>query len=144
MSIPFGIFNLYQKRFAERFDYSRALLKKGFDFEKKESYQFNRKDALWARSADELNELWRMRVKNDWLRLKLAGKDDRASPKHWINAMTIPEQPVKIKSEDVFQYFMNAYSMAMTAYQLFGVRASEEFIFDEAISCCIGACFISG
>jgi carboxyl-terminal processing protease len=29
-------------------------------------------------SADELDELWRKRVKNDWLRLKLAGKDDKA------------------------------------------------------------------
>jgi carboxyl-terminal processing protease len=37
LSIPFGIFNLYQQRFAERFKYSRSLLKKGFDFEKEES-----------------------------------------------------------------------------------------------------------
>jgi carboxyl-terminal processing protease len=31
-----------------------------------------------AKSDAEVKDLWRKRVKNDWLRLKLAGKDDKA------------------------------------------------------------------
>src|SRR5665647_1212189 len=90
LSIPFGIYNLYQQRITERFTYARSLLKKGFDFNKKESYQYSRKDAPWPKSREELNDLWHKRVKNDWLRLKLAGKDKKASSPHWTNAMQIP------------------------------------------------------
>ena len=129
LSTPFGIFNLYQQRFAERFDYSRSLLKNGFDFGKKESYQFTRKNALWAKSADELNELWRKRVKNDWLRLKLAGKDNKSIvetlDKRYEKSLSSLS---KIKSEDVFQNFMNAYAMSIDPHTNYlGVRASEEF-----------------
>jgi carboxyl-terminal processing protease len=129
LSIPFAIFNLYQQRIAERFVYARSLLKKGFDFNKKESYQFSRKDAPWPKSTDELNDLWRKRVKNDWLRLKLAGKDDKSIVetlgKRYDRSLTSLS---KVKSEDVFQSFMNAYTMAIDPHSnYFGVRESEEF-----------------
>jgi carboxyl-terminal processing protease len=61
LSIPFAIFNLYQQRMTERVAYARSLLKTGFDFTRKESYQYNRKDAAWPKSTDEMNDLWRMR-----------------------------------------------------------------------------------
>ena len=76
LSAPFAIFNLYIQRVAERTAYARELLKQGFDFSKDESYQYQREKAPWAKTADELNDVWRKRVKNDWLRLKLAGKKD--------------------------------------------------------------------
>jgi len=129
LSIPFAIFNVYQQRITERFTYARSLLEKGFDFKIKESYQFTRKNALWPKSEDELNDLWRKRVKNDWLRLKLAGKDDKSIVdtlgKRYDNSLNSLS---KVKSEDVFQDFMNAYAMAIDPHtNYFGVRASEEF-----------------
>ncbi|HUW76904.1 MAG TPA: tail-specific protease, partial [Gallionella sp.] len=129
LSIPFGIYNLYQQRIAERYVYARSLLKKGFDFTKNESYQFTRKDAPWAKSETELNDLWRKRVKNDWLRLKLAGKDRQSIvetlDKRYQNSL---DSLSKVNSEDVFQDFMNAYAMSIDPHtNYFGVRASEEF-----------------
>jgi carboxyl-terminal processing protease len=129
LSIPFAMFNLSQQRITERFTYARTVLKKGFDFKKNESYQFIRKNAPWPKSEDELNDLWRKRVKNDWLRLKLAGKDDKSIAaildKRYDNSLSSIS---KAKSEDVFQYFMNAYAMAIDPHtNYFGVRASEEF-----------------
>jgi carboxyl-terminal processing protease len=129
LSIPYGIYNLYQQRINERLVYARSLLTNGFDFTKKESYQFNRKDASWPKSADELNDLWRKRVKNDWLRLKLAGKSDKSIVatlgKRYENSL---KSLSKVKSEDVFQSFMNAYGMSVDPHtSYFGVRASEEF-----------------
>lgn len=129
LSIPFGIFNLYQQRIAERFTYARSLLKKGFDFDKKESYELTRKNASWPKSEDELNDLWRKRVKNDWLRLKLAGKDNKSIVetlgKRYDNYL---DGLSKVKSEDAFQNFMNAYTMSIDPHtNYFGVRASEEF-----------------
>ena len=129
LSIPFGIYNLYQKRISERFTYARSLLRKGFDFRKKESYQFSRKNAPWPKSEQELNDLWRKRVKNDWLRLKLAGKSKKSIvatlDKRYKKSL---DTLSKVNSEDIFQSFMNAYTMAIDPHtNYFGVRASEEF-----------------
>lgn len=129
MSLPFAIHHLYLQRTAERIAYARSLLANGFEFESKESYQFARKKAAWPKSIDEMNELWRKRVKNDWLRLKLAGKDSKSIVetlnKRYDNAL---KGISKVKSEDVFQVFMDAYAMAIDPHtSYFGVRASEEF-----------------
>ncbi len=129
LSIPFAIFNLFQQRVAERFVYARSLLKKGFDFNVKESYEFSRKNEPWPKSEAELNDLWRKRVKNDWLRIKLAGKDDKSIvetlDKRYGNSL---ESLSKVNSEDAFQDFMNAYAMTIDPHtNYFGVRASEEF-----------------
>lgn len=72
LGMPFSIFNLYEQRVAERIAYARGLLPKGFDFTAREDYDFDREDAAWAANDAELDEIWRKRVKNDWLRLKLA------------------------------------------------------------------------
>jgi carboxyl-terminal processing protease len=136
LSIPFAMFNLYQQRIAERFSYARSLLKNGFNFTRNESYQYARKDAPWPISEEELNELWRKRVKNDWLRLKLAGKSDASIVdtlgKRYDNSLSSLS---KVKSEDVFQSFMNAYAMAIDPHtNYFGARASEEFNISMSLS----------
>jgi len=129
LSIPFGIFNLYQQRIAERYTYARSVLKEAFDFNKKESLQLTRKNAAWAQTEKELNELWRKRVKNDWLRLKLAGKDNKSIietlDKRYEKSLN---NLSKVKSEDVFQNFMNAYATSIDPHtNYFGVRDAEEF-----------------
>jgi len=129
LSIPFAIFNLYEQRVTERLNYARSLLKNGFDFKINESYQFERKNAPWQQTESELNDLWRKRVKNDWLRLKLAGKEDKSIAdtlrKRYDNSLT---GLTKIKSDDVFQNFMNAYAMSIDPHtNYFGIRASDEF-----------------
>jgi len=129
LSAPFAIFNLYEQRVAERTATARELLKKGFDFGVDESYNYDRAKTAWAKSADELNDLWRKRVKNDWLRLKLAGKDDakirETLDKRYANYMDRIRQ---LNAEDVFQTFMNAYAMAIEPHTNYlGPRASENF-----------------
>ena len=129
LRIPYAIFNRYQQSIEERINYARALLKNGFDFKEHENYQLSRKNSAWAHSENELNELWRKRVKNDWLRLKLAGKDDKAIrdtlTKRYDKMLSGLS---KINSDDVFQYFMNAYTMAIDPHtRYFGKRAAEEF-----------------
>jgi len=129
LTVPFAIFNLCQQRITERYTYARSLLTRGFDFNSKESYQYTRKSAPWARSEEEINDLWRRRIKNDWLRLKLAGKNDKiiaeTLSKRYDNSLN---SLAKIKSEDVFQNFMNAYATAIDPHTNYlGVRASEDF-----------------
>jgi carboxyl-terminal processing protease len=71
----FEIFNLYQARVKERVVHARALLDKDiFAFEGSDRWEYDREHAPWATDAAELDTLWQQSVRNDWLRLKLAGK----------------------------------------------------------------------
>ena len=111
---PFAIFNLYTKRATERFTYARSLLKKGFNFDKAETYQFSRDKKSWSKTEADALDLWRKRVKNDWLRLKLAGKDDKSIAavldKRYDNSL---KRIGRANSEDAFNAYMNAYTTAI-------------------------------
>jgi carboxyl-terminal processing protease len=129
LSLPFSIYNLYQQRFNERMGYARELLKTKFDFTKDESLQLDREKAPWPKTEDEARDLWRKRVKNDWLRLKIAGKDDKAIratlDKRYENYQN---RLKKLNNEDVFQMFMNAYAMSIEPHTNYlGPRSAENF-----------------
>ncbi|SDF65698.1 MULTISPECIES: carboxy terminal-processing peptidase [unclassified Duganella] len=130
LSVPFAIFNLYQQRFNERIAYARELVKQGkFEFASDESYQYDREKVDWAKSDAEVKDLWRKRVKNEWLRLKLAGKDDKSIretlDKRYEGYLS-PSR--KLTSEDVFQIFMNAYAMSIEPHTNYlGPRAADNF-----------------
>ncbi len=126
---PFVIFNVYECRAAERLAYARTLLQKGFDFQRDEALLIDRKDQPWPATEDQLQNLWRKRVKNDWLRLKLAGTDDpgivRILDKRYGSAF---KRLGKITSADAFEAFMNAYTMAIEPHTNYmGPRAAEDF-----------------
>lgn len=129
LSIPFSIFNLYEKRITDRMTYARSLLNTKFDFSEQETYPLMRDKAPWPATDEESKDLWRKRVKNDWLRLKLAGKDDASIrdtlEKRYQNSL---ERIYKYKSDDVFQMFMAAYTTSVDPHtDYFGASASAEF-----------------
>ena len=129
LSLPFAIFNLYSKRVVERFAYARSILGEKINFQEKESYRFDREKETWPASEQEMRELWRKRVKNDWLRLKLAGKDDKSIfetlDKRYENSQ---RRVSRTKSDDAFQSFMNAYAMAIEPHTNYLVpRTAEDF-----------------
>ncbi len=129
LSIPFSIFNLYEKRVGQRTAYALELLKKGFSLDSDETYTFDRDEAKWAAGTRALDQLWQKRVENDWIRLKLAGKDDaeirKTLSRRYENYLDRVHQ---LDSEDVFQTFMNAYATAIDPHtNYFGPRASQNF-----------------
>ena len=129
LTIPFAMFNLYEQRVVERFAYARTLLQGRFDFQANESFQITRDKEAWPKTEAEMRDLWRRRVKNDWLRLKLAGKDDKNTAevldKRYGNFL---KRIGRIKSTDAFQTYMNAYTMAIEPHTNYmGPRAAEDF-----------------
>jgi carboxyl-terminal processing protease len=129
LRVPFAIFNLYENRVTQRFAYARTLLEKGFDFQEDESYQLSREKARWPQTEADMRELWRKRVKNDWLRLKLAGKSDTdivsLLDRRYDN---FQKRIARINSTDAFQTFMNAYTTAIEPHTNYmGPRAAEDF-----------------
>jgi carboxyl-terminal processing protease len=129
LSIPFAIYNIYGERIDERMTFARQLLNEKFDFSSNESYSIARDKKPWPASTAERDALWRKRIKNDWLRLKLAGKEDAAIrdtlTKRYENTLA---RANKSKADDVFQLFMAAYTTSVDPHtDYFGANASAEF-----------------
>jgi carboxyl-terminal processing protease len=129
LSLPFSIFNLYQQRVVERLGYARTLLTQPIDFKLHENMELSRDKLAWPQSEADMHDLWRRRVKNDWLRLKIAGKDNASIAgildKRYAHSM---QRVAKAKSEDAFQTFMNAYTMSIDPHTNYlAPKAAEEF-----------------
>ena len=129
LTTPFAIFNLYKQRLGERLVYARALLGQKFDFSQQESYTFQRAKEPWAATDAEAKDLWRKRVKNEWLRLKLAGKDDKAIRETLEKRYDYTLARLKkLNSEDGFELFMNAYARSIEPHTNYlGPKAKEDF-----------------
>ncbi|MEX2606945.1 MAG: carboxy terminal-processing peptidase [Kiritimatiellia bacterium] len=63
----YAAFELIKERAENRVAFVTKLLDEGFDFEKEESFVWRRKDAPWAKDDAEWDELWRKKVKNEYV-----------------------------------------------------------------------------
>ncbi|MEO6137442.1 MAG: carboxy terminal-processing peptidase [Luteimonas sp.] len=126
----YAIFTLYKKRVADRLAYARSLLKQDiFDFSGNDRWYYDRDKAPWAADNAALDSLWKESVRNDWLRLKLAGKkpDDirKTLDKRYAN---LAESIGELNGEDAFQSFLNAYTAAIDPHtDYFNPRTAERF-----------------
>lgn len=136
LSAPFAIFNRFTQRVAAQFAYAQSLLKDGFDFQKNESYSLARSKSTWPANETEMRDLWQKRVKNDWLGLKLAGKDDASIREMLAKRYDAALKRIgKIQSVDAFQSFMNAYTMTIEPHTNYmGSRESEDFDISRRLS----------
>ena len=136
LAVPFDIYNTFLQRAVQRMTYARSLLKDGFNFDGDETYRYDRKDAPWAKDDAALDELWRKRTMNDWLRLKLAGKSDEEIRKILTKRYTNYIERVKqLDGEDAFQAFMTAYANTTDPHtDYFSPRAAEDFAIQMKLS----------
>ncbi len=111
LTAPFEVFNLFRLKYKDRHDKIMALLNKPFDFTVDETVEVDREKASWAKSEEELDEVWRKIVKSQVLDLKLSGSKDSAIVATLKDRYQRWESRIaKWRSEDVFQTFMNAFS----------------------------------
>ena len=125
----FGIFNVYRSRVLNRIDYALDLLETPFDFSVDEVYPFDRTQAPWAVDSADLDDLWRRRVKNDYLVLKLEGKTHSEISKTLKDRYQQQKRRIsQLSSQDVFQIMVNAYMSAIEPHTgYFSPRATENF-----------------
>jgi carboxyl-terminal processing protease len=125
----YEMFNVYLERVRERVAYSRKVAHEPMDFTVDEFYEFDRSEAPWAQSMEELDEMWRKRVKNDYLRLRLADKDEAAISQTLDERYDNMERRInELKADDVFQFFMNAFAQSIEPHTSYlSPRTSENF-----------------
>ncbi|MEO6104810.1 MAG: S41 family peptidase, partial [Pseudoxanthomonas sp.] len=125
----FDIYTTYLKRVDERTAYARGLLAKPMDFSSKETWAYDREKAAWASDTAALDEIWRKYVKNDELRLKLAGRPEadirKTLDKRYANQASRVRE---LRGDDVFESFMNAYATSIDPHTSYmSPRSAENF-----------------
>lgn len=132
----FDMFSVYRTRVRERFNFALTLLATEPDLTVNDEYQFDREDVPWAKSTAELDALWRKRVKNDALNLALTDKPwnetQEVLRKRYNQYLKRMDQ---IKSDDVFETFMNAFSHTLDPHSSYlSPRNSEEYRIQMSLS----------
>jgi carboxyl-terminal processing protease len=137
LSIAYKIYQLNMQRRTERYEYALSLLKKEYNFElANDKFVYDREEADWAKNSQELDELWRQRVKYDALNLKLAGKDwsktQELLTKRYERAI---KRLTQTSSEDVFQTVMNSFARSIEAHTSYlSPRNAERFQMEMNLS----------
>jgi len=130
------IYNRFRKHQEERADYALSIIDKSFDFTPDHTYKPERKDAPWASTQTEMDSIWYERIKYEALNLKIAGKDEEGNTetmeKRYIN---FKKQLAKMKSEDAFQIYMNAFAESVDPHtNYFSPRLADQFKIDMSQS----------
>ncbi|MEE3159703.1 MAG: tail-specific protease, partial [Pseudomonadota bacterium] len=139
MKPAFYIYNRFQQRVSERLSFMLNELEKkakDYDFNGKEVLELDREETPWASTKAELNQLWRKRLKNSMLNLRLAGKEDKdileLLTKRYQNQLNRVHQSRPV---DAYQTFMNAVTRTFDPHtQYFSPRNSENFNINMSLS----------
>lgn len=126
----FRIFRRFRELVEQRVAYAQDLLQaNNFDFEIDELYEFDRSEVDWLPDAAALDDLWRRRVKNDILSLRLAGKDETEITETLTKRYQgIARRVGQMAPEDVFQAFINAFTLSVEPHTSYmSPRLSENF-----------------
>ncbi len=132
----FEIFRLYRKRVNEAVKHALELVDGKFDFTLDETYVFKRKDEPWAQTRAELDDIWRKRVKNDFLDLRLMDKpDDEIRDTLKSRYERLLSRVEQFNSNDVFQAFINAYTYSLEPHTSYmSPSTSENFDISMSLS----------
>jgi len=123
----FDIFNTYRKRVNERVAYALKLLEGDFDFNRDEEYYFDREDMAWPETRAAMDELWRKRVKNEFLSKRLADKQDDAIRETLRKRYQgLRRRTSQLKARDAFQIFVNAYTLSLEPHTSYMSPSTSE------------------
>ncbi|MDH3265466.1 MAG: S41 family peptidase, partial [Gammaproteobacteria bacterium] len=125
----FDMFSIYRSRVRERFEFALTQLEVEPDLTVDAYSLFDRTETAWATSSEELDELWRQRVKNDVLNLALTDKPWEETRDVLIKRYTrYLKRMDQAKNDDVFETFMNAFAHTLDPHSsYFSPRNSEEY-----------------
>lgn len=135
----FQIYNQYQQRTIGRLEHALSLIEDGIDdldFDSDDQYQIDRSEADWVKDEAALDQLWRDRIRNAVLSMRLDGQPDEAIEdtltQRYESQLNRAYEP---RSEDAFQYWMNAFTGLWDPHtQYLSPRNSENFDINMSLS----------
>lgn len=135
----FEIYNLVQEKMVERMHYALFLLESDLeklDFSTEETIQLDRSEAQRPANMDEMDQLWRKRIKNAVLAQRLNGTDEETILENLTRRYESQLKRVQqARSEDAFQAYMNAFTGMWDPHtSYFSPRNSENFDINMSLS----------
>jgi carboxyl-terminal processing protease len=132
----FDMFEVYRTRARDRLNFAVLQLETEPDFSVEEEFEFDREKSPWATTEAELDDIWRKRVKNDALGLALTDQEwpeiQETLSKRYTRFLKRMDQ---IKSDDVFETFMNAFAHTLDPHSSYlSPRSSEEYRIQMSLS----------
>lgn len=111
LDAAFAIYDLLMKRRYERYEYALSLLDKEPNLSDDEQIEIDRKKAAYPKNQEEANILWKQRVENDVIALKLKGKSWAEVKKKLSKRYNLAiRRLTQTKPDDVTQLFVNAFA----------------------------------
>jgi carboxyl-terminal processing protease len=135
----FHIYKRHLERLQSRLQFALNMLEQGvdkIDFTIDESLLIDREEAPWARDLAELDELWRKRVKDEVLRLKIAGKEPKAIQELLVKRYKSQQARLRqTRGEDIFQAYINAFAMSYDPHTTYlSPDSAENFDINMSLS----------
>ena len=148
----FDIFNLFQERMIDRLEYVLALVDDGLDtldFTVDESIEIDRENAPWPRDRDEINALWRKRIKAWTLEMLLDDPEideideieeieeiEETLGKRYRNRLRqLTQTKRETRSEEAFQTYINAFTNTYDPHtEYLSPRNSAQFNINMSLS----------
>lgn len=135
----FAIFNLFHDKLTQRLEFLLESLPEqidAMDFDVDERYTLDTDDRRWAENQQELDERWRLQLKNQVLNLRLADKPEdeiaETLTKRYKNQLSRVRQ---YNAQDAFQIYANALTELYDPHTNYlSPRRSENFNMNMRLS----------
>ncbi len=133
---PFEVFNLYRKKYKQRYTFIKDYLNKPFDFTTNQTYDVDREKAPWATNEKELDQVWSKIILGQALGMKLSGSKDSSIVSTLNKRYDMFETRVaKWRAEDVFQTFLNSFTEVIDPHTNYMIpSAAAQFNIDMSQS----------
>ena len=139
LDVGFAIHRRQIERANERIIFALSMLNQGVEelnFEGDQNIQIDREKAEWVADDEALKALWRDQIKDEVLRLKLAGRETKAIgdllEKRYNSQQTRISQT---RSEDLFQSYINAFAQVYDPHtQYMSPELAENFDINMSLS----------
>lgn len=139
LSVGFAMHKRQIERLSQRLDFAGSLLEEDLetlDFSSDQKILADRKEAAWVMTDIDLLQLWRNQIKDEVLRLKLAGRDmdgikELLSKRYKGQQLRLNQT----RSEDVFQNYINAFAQVYDPHtQYMSPENAENFDINMSLS----------
>ena len=147
LGFGYAVFSVFIERVQERCDYVDVLLAKGFDVLPQESLMWERDKAPWPSDSAEQNELWRKKIKNEYIRRLVAQElsaeeagavaTNAASPGDGQSALREEPEGATLEEEQLTpeEWIRKRYRRLLTVLQ----DSDSEWILERYLSACAQA-----
>lgn len=139
LSVGFAMHRRQIERANQRLIFITSMLSQGIeelDFTTDQQIQIDREKADWPADQQALDELWHAQLKDEVLRLRLAGRDDQRIDE--LLKRRYQSQQTRLsqtRGEDIFQNYLNAFAMVYDPHtQYMSPENAENFDINMSLS----------